>query len=146
MSDVIIRRFVSTDHADWAALWQGYNDFYRRTVEARTTKRLWGLLLSGAGEPFAYAAELDGKVVGLAHYYFTPSTSDWTPRCFLQDLFASTEARGHGVGRALIEALYADADRHDAAQVFWLTEDSNATARQLYDRVARKTAFIKYQR
>lgn len=64
----------------------------------------------------------------------------------MQDLYADAEARGRGVGRALIEAVYAEADRHNAAQTYWLTDESNAIARQLYDRVAKATSFIKYRR
>ena len=54
--------------------------------------------------------------------------------------------RGKGIGRALIEAVYAAADAHGAATVYWMTQDFNATARQLYDRIATLTPFIKYQR
>lgn len=144
--DVTIRRFAGDDRAAWEALWQGYNTFYERSVEPRVTERLWTRLVEGGGEPFGFAAEAGGKVVGLAHYFFVFSTSDWNPRCYMQDLFADPEIRGRGVGRALIEAVYAEADRRDAAQTYWLTQDFNETARRLYDRLARATPFIKYQR
>lgn len=98
------------------------------------------------GEPFGFAAELDGKVVDFSHYFFVLSTSDWGPRCYLQDLFAQSDIRGKGIGKALIEAVYTDADKHDAAQTYWLTDEANATARKLYDHVATKSPFIKYQR
>lgn len=146
MTDIVIRRFSPQDQSRWRELWRGYNDFYRRTVEDRVTDRLWERLLAGDGEPFGYAAELDGKLVGLAHYYFQPSTSDWEPRCYLQDLFADPNVRGKGVGRALIEALYEEADRHGAAQTYWMTETTNTTARLLYDRIGKPTAFMKYMR
>ena len=64
----------------------------------------------------------------------------------MQNLYADPEKRGRGVGRALIEALYAEADRYDAAQAYRLTAESNATARRLYDAVATATSFIKYRR
>lgn len=56
------------------------------------------------------------------------------------------EMRGAGVGRALIEAVYAAADAHHAGSVYWLTQEFNHTARKLYDRIGVQTPFIKYQR
>lgn len=146
MEAIGVRRFAEGDRADWELLWAGYNSFYERGVEQRVTDRLWSRLVANAGEPFGFAAVLEGRVVGLAHYFFVSSTSDWTSRCYLQDLFAAPELRGRGIGRKLIEAVYAEADGHEAAQVYWLTQDFNAPARRLYDQVARATPFIKYQR
>lgn len=67
-------------------------------------------------------------------------------RCYLEDLFVDPHSRSAGAGEALIGAVYAAADVAGADQVYWLTEESNLTARRLYDRVGRKTPFIKYQR
>lgn len=58
----------------------------------------------------------------------------------------STEARGTGAGRRLIEAVYAAADRAGCPSVYWLTQDFNTTARQLYDRIANVTQFVRYTR
>ncbi|MCT7377257.1 GNAT family N-acetyltransferase [Chelativorans salis] len=146
MPEAIIRRFSAIDRKRWNALWQDYNIFYERSVEDRVTERLWSRLLENSGEPYGFAAELDGVVVGFAHYFFVFSTSDWNPRCYLQDLYAEPAARGRGVGRALIEAVYAEADRKEAAQTYWLTQEFNHTARRLYDRVGKLTPFVKYQR
>jgi GNAT superfamily N-acetyltransferase len=146
MSEVTIRRFASSDRERWDALWQDYNKFYKRSIEHRVTERLWSRLIAGSGEPFGFAADMNGNVVGLAHYFFVFSTSDWTPRCYMQDLFVDPNIRGRGTGRALIEAVYAEADRHEAAQTWWLTQDFNEAARKLYDKVARPTPFMKYQR
>ena len=49
-------------------------------------------------------------------------------------------------GRALIEAVYAAADANGTPFVYWLTQDFNTQARQLYDRIAKVTPFIRYQR
>ncbi|WEX09972.1 GNAT family N-acetyltransferase [Chelativorans sp. AA-79] len=146
MPEIMIRRFLPADRWRWAELWQGYNTFYEREVEERVTTRLWERLMAGAGEPHGFAAETDGKVVGLAHYFFVFSTSDWNPRCYMQDLFTDPAMRGRGVGHALIQAVYEEADRNEAAQTYWLTQEFNETARKLYDRVARATPFVKYQR
>jgi ribosomal protein S18 acetylase RimI-like enzyme len=146
MSNILIRRFAAADQLRWCELWAGYNSFYRRTVESRVTERLWLQLLTGKGEPFGFVAQIGQDLVGFTHYFFVPSTSDWGPRFYMQNLYADPEKRGRGVGRALIEALYAEADRYDAAQAYRLTAESNATARRLYDAVATATSFIKYRR
>lgn len=146
MPDIIIRRLAPGDRDRWADLWEGYNVFYKRTVEDRVTHRLWSSLLDEGREPYGFGVECDGELAGFAHYFFVHSTSDWSPRCYLQDLYADAALRGRGLGRALIEAVYAEADRHEASQTYWLTQEFNDTARRLYDRVATATPFIKYQR
>ena len=80
------------------------------------------------------------------HYLFHPVSWSRSDRCYLEDLFVSPDARGTGAGRALIEAVYGAADAAGANQVYWMTAHDNETARRLYDRVARLTPFIKYQR
>jgi len=146
MTTIDIRRIKESDKAEWQMLWRGYNEFYEREVEDRTTGRVWGALQSETGEPFAFVAEQEGKLVGFTHYFYLQSTSDWGPRCYMRDLFADPSVRGRGIGRALIEAVYADADKHNSAQTFWLTTTSNKAAQKLYDRVANMTPFVKYRR
>lgn len=141
-----IRLFEPRDRSRWESLWADYNQFYCRSVEPRTIERLWNTLVENKGEPFGAAAEKDGEVIGLTHYFFLPSTSDWEPRCYLQDLFVDPNVRGGGVGRALIEAVYDHADKRGASQTYWLTAEDNVVARQLYDRVAGLTPFVKYAR
>jgi ribosomal protein S18 acetylase RimI-like enzyme len=80
------------------------------------------------------------------HFLFHPVTWSVSPRCYLEDLFVRPDARGSGAGRALIEAVYRAADEKDADQVYWLTADSNAAARKLYDSIGKLTPFIKYRR
>ena len=108
-----------------------------------TFARLTG---GGANEFAGLLAVVDGRPVGLAHYLFHRSC--WTVGnvCYLQDLYADPAVRGTGVGRALIEAVYARAAEADAAEVYWMTQEFNATARRLYDRIADKTPFIVYQK
>jgi len=64
--------------------------------------------------------------------------------CYLQDLFTSPDVRGRGVGRALIEGVYAQARDAGARRVYWQTQEDNAAARRLYDQVARHIGFIAY--
>jgi GNAT superfamily N-acetyltransferase len=104
-------------------------------------------LISGATNEYAgFLAVLDGKPVGLAHFLFHRSCWHANSICYLQDLFADPDVRGQGIGRALIEAVYARANTEKAEEVYWMTQDFNANARKLYDRIADKTPFIIYQK
>jgi len=95
---------------------------------------------------FALGGYLDGRLMGFAHYLFHRSTWAHQRYCYLEDLFVAEAARGHGLGRALIEAVYAKAAAADASRVYWLTHSSNAQARALYDQVADNLGFIQYRK
>ena len=64
--------------------------------------------------------------------------------CYLQDLFVDATVRRHGCGRELIEAVAAVAVQRGCHRLYWTTKEDNATARSLYDRVARFNGFIRY--
>ncbi|HHL43592.1 MAG TPA: GNAT family N-acetyltransferase [Hellea balneolensis] len=104
----------------------------------------WRRLLDPDHVVQGFGAVLDGHLVGIVHYLFHPVTWSTGPRCYLEDLFTSKDARGQGVGRALIAAVHREAQKAGADQVYWLTESHNRRAQALYDKVATKTPFIKY--
>jgi GNAT superfamily N-acetyltransferase len=141
---LVVRSIRRADRREWEALWQGYNDFYERAIPPRVTARTFARFFVAGGPVRALVAEDDTGLVGLVHYIFHPSTSLAGPTCYLQDLFTAAEARRHGVGRALITAVYDRASRHGAERVYWHTHESNARARRLYDAVAARTGFIVY--
>jgi GNAT superfamily N-acetyltransferase len=142
-----IRPLAAADHAQWRELWRGYVTFYESSVPDDVTALTWNRLLDPEAPIFGFCATTpDGRLLGIVHYLFHPVTWAAGPRCYLEDLFTLPEARGQGVGRALIEAVYAAADARGADQVYWLTQEFNATARRLYDQVAKATPFIKYRR
>jgi GNAT superfamily N-acetyltransferase len=92
------------------------------------------------------AADEAGRALGIAALVFHRST--WSPSwyCYLEDLFVAPAARGTGIGRALIEATYAEADRRGASRTYWATQEKNETARTLYDRLGQLTDFVQYRR
>jgi len=145
MSNLVIRPYVQSDHADWRRLWTAYLDFYNtklpEEVYAETWKRLF---TAGEFEPKGFIALLDSRAVGLTHYLYHRSGWSIVNNCYLQDLFADPEVRGKGIGAALIEAVRQEAGKIGVTNVYWMTHETNTTARRLYDRVARKTGFIEY--
>ncbi len=144
---VDIRRPDAADREDWDRLWTQYLAFYETVLPAEIHESTWQRILAGQGDgPHGLIACIDGKPVGLVHYLFHVHGWRIEKVCYLQDLFTDPSARGHGVGRALIEAVYAIADANGTPSVYWMTQEFNATARRLYDEVATLTPFIKYQR
>ncbi len=139
-----IRPLAESDRAAWDPLWQGYLAFYKTELSADQTEMTWTRLLDPAEPVFALVAEGHGKVQGFAHAL--PHSSTWAPvgYLYLEDLFVAPEARGLGLGRALIEALYAIADERDISRVYWATQADNP-ARRLYDQVATESGFVQYR-
>jgi len=142
-----IRPLRPVDRAQWGALWQDYLAYYETELPQSVYDSSFARMLSAADHEFqGQIAVLDGQPVGLVHYLFHRHGWKVENVCYLQDLFTLPAARGKGVARALIEAVYAEADRAGAPAVYWLTQDFNKTARQLYDRIGHVTPFIKYAR
>lgn len=142
-----IRPLRLQDQDQWRSLWTGYLQFYQTSVPDEVYASTFARLLGSDPRDFsALVAEQDGQLLGLAHYLFHRHGWKIEDVCYLQDLYVAPLARGTGLGRALIEAVYAAADTAGASAVYWLTQDFNHEARQLYDRVAKVTPFIRYNR
>lgn len=141
-----IRSAVPADFEQWLPLWEGYNTFYERTVPAEVTRTTWTRFFDAYEPMHAVVAEENGRLLGLVHYLFHRNTAMIAPTCYLQDLYTAAEARGKGIGQALIEAVYERAQAAGSPRVYWMTQESNTTARKLYDRVAERSGFIQYRR
>jgi GNAT superfamily N-acetyltransferase len=140
-----IRPLRPVDRAAWEPLWQGYLTFYESSVSDEVTQTTWSRLLDPAEPVQGLGAHLDGRLVGIAHLVYHLTTWSIDKRCYLNDLFTAPQARGRGVARSLIEAVYRDAAASGAERVYWLTHETNATAQALYDKVANRTGFIQYK-
>jgi len=144
---ITVRPLAEDDEAAWRRLWRGYLDFYETALPEAVYATSFARLTDAAvGDYHGLVALRDGVPVGLAHYIFHRHGWQIEEVCYLQDLYVAPEARGTGAGRRLIEAVYAAADAAGRPNVYWLTQESNATARRLYDRIGSATPFIKYRR
>ncbi len=142
-----VRPLVAEDEPHWRALWRDYLAFYETELPEDVYASSFARLLGDDPHDFhGLIAEIDGTPVGLVHYLFHRHGWKIENVCYLQDLYAVPEVRGQGVGRKLIEAVYGAADEAGAPSVYWLTQDFNAEARKLYDRLGQLTPFIKYAR
>jgi GNAT superfamily N-acetyltransferase len=143
---VEIRAVAESERAAWEPLWQGYLDFYQTTISEDVTALTWSRLHDPAEPMFVLGGYVGGRLTGIVHYLYHRSC--WTAGnyCYLQDLFVAGDARGRGLGRALIEAVYREARAAGASRVYWLTQETNHTARALYDRLADRPGFIQYRK
>ena len=145
-----VRAAVPGDFDAWLPLWDGYNAFYGRSgptaLPLELTRTTWQRFFDAYEPVHCLVAERGGQLLGLAHYIFHRSTIQVAPTCYLQDLFTSTDARGSGVGRALIEALYQRAREANCGRVYWQTHETNQVAMRLYERIAERSGFIVYRK
>ncbi len=142
-----IRPIEKSDRKSWQRLWTAYLEFYKTGVAPEVYDASFARLLGNDPHDFhGLIAEVDGKAAGLVHYLFHRHMWKIDNVVYLQDLYADPEVRGTGVGRKLIEAVYAAADKAGCPSVYWLTQDFNHEARRLYDRIGVQTPFIRYNR
>ncbi|HYL69770.1 MAG TPA: GNAT family N-acetyltransferase [Candidatus Dormibacteraeota bacterium] len=143
-----IRPVLRSDYQAWRPLWDGYNTFYGRTgataLAEEITQATWNRFFDAAEPVHAFVAEESGRLVGLTHYIFHRSTTRLRDICYLQDLYTAEHARGRGIGRLLIEAVYRAARAAGSTRVYWQTQTTNQAGRALYEKVARHFGFIVY--
>lgn len=146
-NDVTVRNIERADFEAWKTMWTKYLVFYESSVKPEVYQSTFDRFFDeGDFEPNCFVAVSDGKLVGLVHFMYHRHNWHVANTCYLQDLYADEAQRGTGIGRKLIEAVYAQADRDGAASVYWMTQEFNTDARKLYDKIAKLTPFIKYQR
>ena len=143
---MLVRPLEEGDRPRWDKLWHGYLSFYEHNLDPAISELTWRRLLDPLVDVHGLVAERDGRIVGISHYLFHPSTWSRAGYCYLEDLYVDPGVRGGGIGRALIEAVYQAADARGADEVYWFTQTHNETARKLYDRIGKLRGFVIYER
>jgi GNAT superfamily N-acetyltransferase len=146
MRSVEIKAVDRGDFDVWLPLWNDYQRFYKVDISEAATLKTWARFLDPAESMHAALALAGEQALGLVHSVYHRSTWATGDVCYLQDLFVANDARGGGIGRALIEHVYMDAQSRGAFRVYWLTHESNHSATQLYDRIADRSGFIQYRK
>lgn len=146
MSEVQIRAVTADDHAAWLPLWKAYLTFYKTELPNAVTESTWKRFLDSNEPTNAALAWQDGRAVGMVHFIYHRSNWSINWSCYLQDLLVTPDQRGTGVGRQLIEHVYATAKKDGADKVHWLTHETNTTAIQLYERIAERPGFIQFRK
>ena len=143
--DLIIRPISRADRDSWEDLYTSYLDFYESKPIPSSTEILWKRLTSEAPEIQGFVAQCEGQVIGFVHFHYQISSWTHTWHCYLEDLFVSPLLRGLGAGTALIEEVKSAAINHKCSEMFWITRSGNETARKLYDSLASRGDFIRYE-
>jgi GNAT superfamily N-acetyltransferase len=144
-TSLVIRPVAPADFPQWLPLWTGYNTFYKRVLPDDVTQSTWARFFDVKEPVHALVAEEKSQLLGLVHYLFHRATAMIEDTCYLADLFTNDAARGKGVGKALIEAVYAKAKAAGCSRVYWQTHETNAVAQVLYNKVAERSGFIVYR-
>jgi GNAT superfamily N-acetyltransferase len=143
---VTLAPLTAQDRDEWQVLWRGYLEFYGTDLSAATTEATFLRLVADDGVlQGALARDEQGRAVGLVHWLAHPATWTTGDYCYLEDLFVAPDARTGGVGSALIAHVRGWAEGKGCAKVYWLTAESNAVARSLYERVATRSGMLQYQ-
>jgi GNAT superfamily N-acetyltransferase len=140
---ITITPLEAADRTRWTELWRAYLAFYETILPQEVYDHTWYRIMADESI-HGLAARRDGTLIGITHFLYHAHGWTLAHACYLQDLFVDPSARGTGAGRALIEAVAVKARQHGADRLYWTTQHDNATARQLYDRLAKTRGFIKY--
>lgn len=150
MGNIEVRAVEQRDYLQWRSLFAGYNAFYGRVGSTALPEAVvdttWQRFFDPTEPVHALVAERDGQLLGLVHYLFHRSTTQVELTCYLQDLYTAEQARGAGVGRRLIVAVYDLAQAAGSPRVYWQTHETNHVAMQLYDKVAERSGFVVYRK
>lgn len=144
--DITIRTADPTDEAGWRRLWHQYFDFYETDIPDTVTNATWSRIISDDVPHMGalVARRAGGGLVGMLNYVIHDITWSIAPVCYLEDLFVVSEARGEGVGRALIENLAERGREAGWHRIYWNTARDNAPAQILYNKVAERTGWVRY--
>lgn len=142
---ITVRQIADQDKSAWLSLYLAYLKFYESEPIEYSTELLWSRLTKQDPEIQGLVAEVDGLVVGICHFHYQLTTWSKTWHCYLEDLYVDESSRGKGVAPALIAEVKKLALEHKCSELFWITKESNTVARKLYDKVATKSDFVRYE-
>lgn len=142
---VTVRQISAKDKSAWLGLYLAYLDFYESEAVESSTELLWQRLTKIQPEIQGLVAEVDGEIIGIAHFHYQLSTWAEIWHCYLEDLYVSEDVRGKGSATALIAEVKKLAIENKCSELFWITKESNTVARKLYDRVAKVSDFVRYE-
>ncbi len=140
-----IRPVEPRDKTEWEILFNGYIDFYKTELSEELIQLAWARLLDPDFNSYGLVAEAENEVLGIAHYSFQPSTWALKNYCYLEDLFVSPGTRGLGLGRGLIDATIEIALKEGSSRIYWNTDGTNETARELYDTYTQESGKVQYR-
>lgn len=141
----LVRPLKAEDKNQWTPLWQGYLEFYKTELSDEQSELTWQRLVDTNYNLHCLVVEVDGKIQGITHYSFQTSTWAHKNYCYLEDLFTAPASRGKGLGRLLINSVKDIAVSEGSSRLYWNTDETNATARKLYDSYSLDSGKVQYR-
>lgn len=140
---ITIRPAAATDLPLIAQLIRDLAEYEKLASEVRFDEAVLGQKLfgqNGGHGPYAEVVigELDGQPQGFALFFHNFSTFEGRPGIYLEDLFVRPEARGSGLGKALLAHLAALAVDRDCARLEWSVLDWNQPAIGFYQKLGAR--------
>ena len=147
MSAISVSPVEDVDKADWIRLWRLWQHHMSGAVPGEVTERTWQMArVENSSLLILLARTASGEALGFAVVSFAPFAWTGSDIAFLQDLFVSEKERGVGAGEALLKAVYAEADRRGATQVYWMVDEKDEGLQRFYQRHAIRTPYLRYMR
>ena len=143
--DYQIRKINRKDKNNWISLYCGYASFYNVPMNQKILDTLWGWLHDKNNVVNGICCELEGKIIGIAHYRTMPRPIKGEFIGFLDDLYVDPDFRGKKVAKSLINHLKSLSLTNNWGGIRWITHSSNKTAKKLYDKIANNTGFELYE-
>ena len=139
-----------SEFSEWNKLWQKYLVFYESSVDGHVTEKTWKRIHSSQDLIFCFGAykhaHAQKKLVGFTNFLYHPSTWSQEDYCYLEDLFVIDNERSNGAGRLLIEEVVKHCKQRGVSRLYWKTQQHNHIGRILYDKVAKNSGFLEYER
>ena len=141
----MIRKLEQKDKENWAKLYYGYADFYKVPMNTSISNTLWGWIHDESHDVKGLCFELEGKILGIAHYRTMPRPIKGQDIRFLDDLFVEPKFRGQKIAQKLIGHLKSLSKVNNWDGIRWITHSSNENAKKLYNKIANNTGFELYE-
>ena len=124
-----------------------YQRFYEvEEIDEERNRAFFSRFLAPSEDGVLLGAWHHGEMVGYTCLYWSFTSLVPAETVLLNDLFVDPDARGEGVGRALIEASAAVGRERRAQRLEWMTQTTNKTAQRLYDKTgAERNEWIEYE-
>ena len=144
-SEFTVAALQADDEPAWRPLFEAYCRFYKVEPTAEKSATVWRWLMDMSYPLSGLGVRVEGRLIGIAHVRAVPRTLSGAEGGFLDDLFVEPSMRSSGAAQALMKGIAAFARARQWTNVRWWTADDNYRARNLYDRVARKTLWNTYE-
>jgi GNAT superfamily N-acetyltransferase len=147
MAEIEIAPVAVEEFEELLPLIAAYQRFYEvERIDDDRNRSFFRRFLAPSEDGLLLGARTEGQLVGYACLYWHFSSLEATECVLMNDLFVSEDARGEGVGRALIEATAEVARERGVPFVEWSTAPDNHTAQRLYDSTgAERSEWFSYE-